>query len=59
MDLQNFELLKQKLIERGKQFKANAQSSTRRIANLATSFVRDGALTCAPMIYNFRGICLY
>lgn len=58
MDLQNFDLLKHKLIERGKKFKANAQSSTRRIASLATSFIRDGAFLCFPS-FLFRFLIVY
>eukprot|EP01128_Nolandella_sp_AFSM9_P011178 TRINITY_DN7894_c0_g1_i1.p1 TRINITY_DN7894_c0_g1~~TRINITY_DN7894_c0_g1_i1.p1 ORF type:complete len:326 (-),score=66.92 TRINITY_DN7894_c0_g1_i1:143-1048(-) len=41
-DLQNFQLLKQKLLARGKQFKANAASSSASIAKTAHSFIRDG-----------------
>lgn len=43
-DLGDFALLRQKLLERGTQFKANAQGSARRIASFAASFVRDGQL---------------
>lgn len=42
MDLQDFELLRAKLIERGAQFRANALASTQRIAEAAETFLRDG-----------------
>jgi len=41
-DLQNFQLLKEKLIKRGEQFKANAETSAIKIAKVGSSFIRDG-----------------
>jgi len=41
-DLQNFGLLKSKLLKRGEQFKANVLTSTNKIAKFGSSFIRDG-----------------
>jgi len=41
-DLQNFNLLKEKLIKRGEQFQANAIASNTKIAKYGSSFIRDG-----------------
>jgi translation initiation factor eIF-2B subunit alpha len=41
-DLQNFSLLKEKLIKRGEQFQANAIASNTKIAKYGASFIRDG-----------------
>jgi translation initiation factor eIF-2B subunit alpha len=41
-DLQNFSLLKEKLVKRGEQFQANAVSSNTKIAKYGSSFIRDG-----------------
>uniref|UniRef100_A0A6B2LBD4 Translation initiation factor eIF2B subunit alpha n=1 Tax=Arcella intermedia TaxID=1963864 RepID=A0A6B2LBD4_9EUKA len=41
-DLQNFALLKEKLIKRGEQFKVNTEESTAKIAKNGSSFIRDG-----------------
>jgi len=41
-DLQNFNLLKEKLIKRGEQFQANVVASNTKIAKFGSSFIRDG-----------------
>jgi len=40
-DLQDFDKLKQKLLNKGEQFRANAEDSGKKIAKLASGFIRD------------------